>query len=127
MRKLIGLLGGVATVLLLVIRLGAADDGNDRASGRDAGDKALARIDHIVVIYQENWSFDSLFGKFPGANGTANAVDGAGNLLIPQVDKSGIPLATLPVVKGPNGQPDPRFPTNLPPRPYDSVPFLSQD
>jgi phospholipase C len=30
-------------------------------------------IQHIVVIYQENWSFDGLYGNFPGANGIANA------------------------------------------------------
>jgi phospholipase C len=30
-------------------------------------------IDHIVVVYQENWSFDALYGSFPGANGIANA------------------------------------------------------
>jgi len=29
----------------------------------------LDNIEHIVVIYQENWSFDSLYGLFPGANG----------------------------------------------------------
>ena len=33
----------------------------------------LAAIDHIIVVYQENWSFDSLYGYFPGANGIANA------------------------------------------------------
>ena len=33
----------------------------------------LNSIDHIVVIYQENWSFDGLYGSFPGANGIANA------------------------------------------------------
>src|SRR5580704_11241202 len=32
-----------------------------------------AKINHIVVIYQENWSFDAQYGKFPGANGIANA------------------------------------------------------
>src|SRR5262245_1262584 len=128
MRKMIGPLAVAITVLLLVIKVGADTGDNEKPShGQDLGDKALARIDHIVVIYQENWSFDSLFGKFPGANGTANAVDGSGNLLMPQVSKSGVPLATLPIVKGPDGQPDPRFPSNLPPRPYDSVPCLTQD
>ncbi|HME99788.1 MAG TPA: acid phosphatase [Terriglobia bacterium] len=126
MHKMLGPLAAVITVLLLAIKLGAAD-GDKPSHGHDPGDEAIARIDHIVVIYQENWSFDSLFGKFPGANGTANAVDGSGNLLMPQVSKSGVPLTTLPIVKGPDGQPDPRFPTNLPPRPYDSVPFLTQD
>ena len=33
----------------------------------------LDQINHIIVIYQENWSFDSLYGKFPGANGLASA------------------------------------------------------
>jgi phospholipase C len=33
----------------------------------------LQNIDHFVVIYQENWSFDALYGNFPGANGIANA------------------------------------------------------
>jgi phospholipase C/phosphodiesterase/alkaline phosphatase D-like protein len=34
---------------------------------------ALNSIDHLVVIYQENWTFDGLYGSFPGANGIANA------------------------------------------------------
>jgi len=36
-------------------------------------DDPLARIGHIVVIFEENRSFDNFFGKFPGANGLANA------------------------------------------------------
>ncbi len=32
-------------------------------------DRRLRRIKNIIVIYQENWSFDSLYGLFPGANG----------------------------------------------------------
>jgi acid phosphatase len=31
------------------------------------------RIQNVIVIYQENWSFDSLYGEFPGANGIANS------------------------------------------------------
>jgi phospholipase C len=84
----------------------------------------LQQIDHFVVIYQENWSFDSLYGKFPGANGIANASNADGTLKVPQVDKSGNPITTLPTVLGPDGKVDPRFPTNLPPQPYDAVPFL---
>ena len=37
---------------------------NGEGNGRN-----LKQIDHIIVIYQENWSFDSLYGLFPGANG----------------------------------------------------------
>ena len=36
-------------------------------------DPDLRGIKHIIVVYQENWSFDSLYGLFPGANGLAQA------------------------------------------------------
>src|SRR5882762_610927 len=36
-------------------------------------DPELRHIKHIVVIYQENWSFDSLYGLFPGVNGLAQS------------------------------------------------------
>jgi len=36
-------------------------------------DSKLSKVKHIVVIYQENWSFDSLYGLFPGANGLAQS------------------------------------------------------
>jgi len=135
MRKLIGVLLAVLAMPALVTNIRATrgdDDQNDQNRPseveREREGSALDKIDHIVVIYQENWSFDSLFGFFPGADGIANAEDGSGNLLFPQVDKSGlVKVVTLPLVKGPTGVPDPRFPTNLPPKPYNSVPFLTQN
>src|ERR1700751_6448692 len=51
----------------------------------------LNDIKHIIVIYQENWSFDSLYGRFPGANGLANA---AGKTA--QVDATGKPITVTP-------------------------------
>ncbi len=33
----------------------------------------IEKIQHILVIYAENRSFDHLYGLFPGANGIANA------------------------------------------------------
>jgi acid phosphatase len=36
-------------------------------------DSRFRSIKHIIVIYQENWSFDSLYGLFPGANGLAQS------------------------------------------------------
>jgi phospholipase C len=33
----------------------------------------LQNIDHFIIIYQENWSFDSLYGLFPGANGLTSS------------------------------------------------------
>jgi acid phosphatase len=45
-----------------------------RAFGQESEpDPELRHIKHIVVIYQENWSFDSLYGLFPGANGLAQS------------------------------------------------------
>jgi acid phosphatase len=34
---------------------------------------AVSSIKHIIVIYQENWPFDGLYGSFPGANGISSA------------------------------------------------------
>src|SRR5262245_12097252 len=45
------------------------------ASGAGAarGDDQLQKINHIVVIYEENHSFDNLYGGWEGVNGRANA------------------------------------------------------
>ena len=39
------------------------------------------KIQHVIVIYQENWSFDAVYANYPGANG----VGVAGGANIPQV------------------------------------------
>ncbi len=39
----------------------------------DAAHDPIQNIQNIVVIYQENWSFDALYGSLPGVNGIANA------------------------------------------------------
>jgi acid phosphatase len=60
-------------------------------------------IQNIVVIYAENRSFDSLFGHFPGANGLSAVMDANGkptSAYIPQVDRDGTTLSTLPPVWG---------------------------
>jgi phospholipase C len=73
----------------------------------------LERLEHIVVIYLENRSFDSLFGLFPGANGLAEAKNTA-----PQLDQYGRPYKTLPSIM--NGKLiDNRFPTDLSNSPFD--------
>jgi phospholipase C len=56
----------------------------------------LKDIKHIIVIYEENRSFDHLFGEFPGANGLAQA-DATSRV---QVDLSGTALPNLPYVPG---------------------------
>jgi phospholipase C len=96
--------------------------------------KNLAKIRHIIVIYEENRSFDNLYGTFPGANGLANAGTAA-----TQVDLSGHPFATLPPVclsTPPYPAPDPAtgaqmctkldmdFPPDLPNGPFDAGKYV---
>jgi len=63
------LLAVAAIVALAGIASSAAAGSNSDASGNDR----LARINHIVVIYEENHSFDNLYGGWEGVNGLANA------------------------------------------------------
>src|SRR6478735_1688163 len=87
--------------------------------------RPIEKIKHVIVIYQENWSFDSLYGLFPGANGLANAGAAAN-----QVDKNGIPYETLPqpidtTAKPP--APDERFPADLPVGPFNAADYIPAD
>lgn len=47
---------------------------NLRHGGEEFRDRKPSRtlrdIKHIIVIYQENWSFDSLYGQFPAPMAT---------------------------------------------------------
>ena len=73
--------GGAAPVRDLADRERAAW----RARAGDAGSPpAPYPIQHVIVIMQENRSFDSYFGTFPGANGIA-------------MDDAGLPRACLPI------------------------------
>src|SRR2546425_8891566 len=48
-------------------------------------EKKLAQINHFVVFYQENHSFDNLFGQWEGVDG----LDGADSAHTTQVDRTG--------------------------------------
>jgi phospholipase C len=89
-------------------------DGGAAEADADAG-AGLDRIKHFVVIYMENHSFDNLYGKFPGAEGTAHLDASAPN--VAQIDDNGVAYATLPPPML-GGQPDARFPTTLPNAPF---------
>ena len=116
---------GVATALVAtLVGFGACD--SDRVArpspltaarvadpGRD-GDPALRGLDHIIVIYLENRSFDNVYGEFVGANGLAAAT---GAPL--QMDASATPFATLPAVPGMAS-----IPTNLPNAPFNIEQFV---
>jgi len=87
------------------------------AGGAVAQSAGLEKIQHVIVIYQENWSFDGLYGKFPGADGIANAAE-----RIRQMEKDGTPYAKLPQPLDTSKKPpslDSRFPMDLPVAPYD--------
>lgn len=77
---------------------------------------STAPIDHIIVVFLENHTFDNLYGLFPGANGIEAAAS-----RIPQADRSGRPYETLPRVIDAESmppRPDDRFPTDLPNAPF---------
>src|ERR1700756_3669100 len=77
-------------------------------SGRQNSEHAVQRLRHIIVIYQENWSFDSLYGQFPGANGLQHGFD-----TLPQYDKTtnytSLIYQTPRPVNGFPPAPDPNF------------------
>jgi acid phosphatase len=60
-------------------------------SGADDGAAKLQRTDHIVVIYEENHSFDNLYGGWEGVNGLPRA-DASHTA---QVNQAGVPYACL--------------------------------
>jgi phospholipase C len=95
------------------------------ASAQDAVGELKSRVNHIIVIYQENWSFDALYGKFPGANGIANASPAS----LSQVDKDGKKLAAAPLPL--NGTSvDPHFaslPATTPLSPFDLRAWIQPD
>ena len=72
--------------------------------------QGLMRLNHIVVIVLENWSFDSLYGEFAGADGLPTTTTA-------QVDANGQPYATLPQVEA-------SLPATLPNAPFALDPFL---
>ena len=43
------------------------------AHAHDGGHHSSARVDHIVVVYQENHSFDNLYGRWEGVRGVRSA------------------------------------------------------
>ncbi|MBV9946273.1 MAG: hypothetical protein JOZ69_05450, partial [Myxococcales bacterium] len=77
---------------------GAVSDGGgggDAADAADASPVGLAKINHFVVVYMENHSFDNLYGEFPDAEGLS-AVD-AGATTVTQTTPDAGAYATLPI------------------------------
>ena len=83
------------------------------AQARDI-DRVLHKINHIVVIYGENRSFDNLYGLFPGARG----IDDALAHYIPQKNLDGSELPVLPPVWAKAGDVDTSYPAAMPNKPF---------
>ncbi len=82
----VGIVGAlVAAVMSAGSTVGATTDNN--------GHGRLSAIDHIVVIYEENHSFDNLFGSWPGVDGLNKKP--ANTPRNTQVDTTGTPLNCL--------------------------------
>jgi phospholipase C len=84
-------IGALATALALGLTGTAAADGGGKKHD-DRGRSGLKGVGHIVVIYEENHSFDNLYGGWEGVNGVAKA-DAAHTT---QVNQSGAPFSCLP-------------------------------
>lgn len=63
----------VLSLCALSVGVVAAAASGHRRSTRDASG-ASTRIKHLVVIFQENVSFDHYFGTYPGVNGLTHAL-----------------------------------------------------
>jgi acid phosphatase len=81
---------------VIVVLIGTtlrAGPGDDAAGAGQAGGGAFSRLDHLVVIYQENRSFDNLYGLWPGAEGLSSPISTTPRQI--QVDQAGAPYACL--------------------------------
>ena len=59
----------LAGVFLLGLLLGSAELPGHRHEARAADHNGIHKIRHVVIVMQENRSFDSYFGTYPGADG----------------------------------------------------------
>ena len=94
-------------------------------SASAAPPQGLDKIQHVVVIYLENHSFDNMFGLFPGADGLLGKAGWA-----PQIDANGKPYDTLPRVIETDDNPpvlDPRFPANMINAPFMIDQYVPED
>ncbi len=93
LRRVLAFAIGSLTVMAAGPVFTAVQVGASNGPGEEGNIGGLAGINHLVVIYEENHSFDNLYGLFPGANGISRASDTA----ITQVDlATGLPYTCLP-------------------------------
>ena len=105
-------------VLLVIIGLSSCGTSKNAQREEVPFDKGIRQINHLVVIYMENHSFDNLYGEFKGVDGIKNAQKG--NFI--QVDEKGKPYQYLPEIPRNNS-----FPTNLPNRLFNIDQYVPSD
>ena len=103
-----------------LVILGISSCGTSRKAQRQevSFDDGIRQINHLVVVYMENHSFDNLYGEFKGVDGIKNAQKG--NFI--QVDKKGVPYIYLPEIPRNNS-----FATNLPNQLFNIDQYVPSD
>ena len=76
MKRLRHVAVGLIAITLLAV---AATPAGAQSSSSSAAD-GLDKIEHVVIIMQENRTFDEYFGTFPGADGFP--LDAQGNIAV---------------------------------------------
>jgi phospholipase C len=84
---------GAARIGVVVALVASVVSTGSTAVAKQGGSSALGAIDHIVVIYEENHSFDNLFGMWPGVDGLSKKPGNTPRSV--QVDTSGKALGCL--------------------------------
>ncbi len=108
--------GGAASAGAAVVAGGAGDAGAAGAAGAPPvvdTRPPLSALEHVVVIYLENHSFDSLYGRYPGVEG----LDSASAMVAQRDHVSGDVLTSLP-------QKDPNIPAGLPNQAFDITEYV---
>ena len=93
MRPLVPLAGAAAVLALLLApgSLAVQAKKKPKPPKPPTARQALSKIKHVVVIYEENHSFDNLYGGWEGVNGRASAPAARTT----QVNQAGTPYTCL--------------------------------
>lgn len=107
-------------LIIALIAVGISSCGTGKKTQRQevSFEEGIHRINHLVVVYMENHSFDNLYGEFKGVNGIKNAKKG--NFV--QVDEAGKPYTYLPEIPRNNS-----FPVNLPNKLFNIDQYVPSD
>ncbi len=107
-------------LIIALIAVGISSCGTGKKAQRQevSFEEGIHRINHLVVVYMENHSFDNLYGEFKGVNGIKNAKKG--NFV--QVDEAGKPYTYLPEIPRNNS-----FPVNLPNKLFNIDQYVPSD